>query len=278
MPRRSHRSRTGLDGGSAAPTRGDCAARSSRYRAAMGYPVWTDLDSVADVAAAVEQARTAVTALRRHPANRTGWPRTSAAASLRAARASAALDGAGLALDPEATSVTDPILAGSLRVASAIGSMAPIWQRSPLQVLARLHALAAVDLVPAAQLGRPHTSDPLVGARLARFAEMVTTADWSAPVQIAVVHGELLAISPFGCANGVVARAAARLAMITTGLDPAGLAVPEVAHLRSATRYQDRAAGYATGDRTGTVDWILEVCHCLVGGAREGVGIADAAV
>src|SRR6478735_3270202 len=81
----------------------------------------------AELASGVEQVRSAINALRGHPSNRTGWPRTAAAASVRAARASAAMDGAPLALDPDAESVADPVLAGALRVAAAIGSLSAVW-------------------------------------------------------------------------------------------------------------------------------------------------------
>jgi hypothetical protein len=244
----------------------------------MANPQWTDLAELPGVRGAVEQTRSAITALRRHPANRKGWPRTAAAASIRAARASAALDGARLALEPDATIVTDPVLAGALRAGSAIGSMATVWSRSPLQVLARLHTLAAADLVGPDQLGRPRVDDPRVGAGLAGFAELVTSNPWPAPVQVAVVHGRLLSLAPFGAADGVVARAAARLSMITSGLDPAGLGVPEAAHLRAGQRYQQLAAGFGAGRQSDVTEWIIEICRCLTSGAREGVSIADAAV
>ena len=70
-----------------------------------------------------------------------------------------------------------------------------------------------------------------------------------APVLVAVVHGELLALRPFPSANGVVARAAARLTAVVAGLDPHGLAVPEVGHLRAPAEYRDAAAAFAAGDR-----------------------------
>lgn len=238
----------------------------------------TDPSGLAGVDDAVEDVRTAVTALRRHPANRTGWPRTAAAASIRAARASAALDGAPMALDPDAASVADPVIAGALRVAAGIGSMATVWSRSPLQALAKLHTLAAADLVAAEDLGRPRTADPGIGRRMNDLVAAVTTDAWPGPIQVAVVHGELLTMRPFGSADGVVARAASRLAMISSGLDPAGLGVPEVAHLRSGPRYLELAAGFATGDPDAVAAWILEVCRCLIDGAREGVSIADAAL
>ena len=180
---------------------------------------------------------------------RTGqaWARTAAVASLRAARASAALDGAPLRMDPDALVVTEPLVAGALRVASSIGAMATVWPRSPLQMLARLHTLAAADLVRADQLGRPRTTDPTVGPGLAELVEPVTTSPWPAPVQVAVVHARLMTLRPFHHANGVIARAAARLTMMSTGLDPAGLGVPEVAHLRDPRRYGSSGAGVADG-------------------------------
>ena len=92
------------------------------------------------------------------------------------------------------------------------------------------------------------------------------------------MHGELLSLAPFGHGDGVVARAAARLTMISTGLDPAGLGVPEVAHLRSGPRYLELAAGFSTGAEQAVVSWVDEVCRCLAVGAREGVSIADSAI
>ncbi len=234
----------------------------------------TDPVRDSDVAAAVEQARTAITALRMHPANRTGWPRTAAAASIRAARASAALDGAPLTLDIDAPTVTDPILAGALRVAAGLGAMVAVWPRSPLQVLARLHTLAAADIVDPATLGRPR---PAAAQYLPVLAPMVTAVRFSGPVQVAMVHGTLLALRPFDQANGVVARAAARLTMISSGFDPAGLSVPETAYLRAAGRYRSAADGFAAGDPRAIARWQWESARWLTDGVREGVSIADAA-
>jgi hypothetical protein len=236
---------------------------------------WPDLTALPTVADRVAAARAAIENVHRHPANRRGWPRTSAAASVRAARASAVLDGGSADLDPDADAVEDPILAGALRVAASIGSLVPVWERAPLQALARLHTLAAADLADESSLGRPDGSQPEVAARLAALAEVVLAAPWPAPVMVAVVHGELLAIAPFSAGNGVVARAAARLTMISTGLDPHGLTVPEVGHLRAGPSYRASAAGFADG--SDVAGWIAHVCTALEGGAREGWSIADSA-
>lgn len=238
---------------------------------------WTDPAAGPEVSAAVERCRAAIMALRRHPSNRQGWARSAAAASIRAARASAALDGAPLALQPDASAITEPVLAGALRAGAALGSMTATWSRSPLQVLARLHTLAAADLAPPDELGRPRVDDPGVGPGLVEIAALVAGNRWPAPVQVALVHGHLLVLAPFGRADGVVARAAARLTMMSTGLDPAGLGVPEAVHLRSETRYRELADGFGTGEPAAVTDWILEECRALINGAREGVSIADAA-
>jgi len=186
------------------------------------------------------------------------------------------LDGGSAELDPAAESVTDPVLAGALRVAASIGALVPIWERAPLQALARLHTLAAADLADSASLGRPGQGRPELSSRLAGLAEMVLAAPWPAPVLVAVVHGELLTLAPFGSADGVVARGAARLTLIASGLDPHGLTTPEVGHLRAGAAYLKSVRGF--GDGSAVAAWIVDVCDAMVAGAREGASIAEAAM
>ncbi|SDO89305.1 hypothetical protein SAMN04515671_2267 [Nakamurella panacisegetis] len=236
---------------------------------------WPDLLALPGVPEAVSRARTAIEQVHRHPANRRGWPRTSAAASVRAARASAMLDGGSGEIDPAAASVSDPVLAGALRVAAAIGGLVPVWERAPLQALARLHTLAAADLSHPDLLGRPAPDRPDLAARLSALAQTVLAAPWPAPVMVAVVHGEILDLRPFGTADGVVARAAARLTLISSGLDPHGLTTPEVGHLRVGSVYPESAAAFADG--SGVAAWIVHVSAALEAGAREGTSIAEAA-
>jgi hypothetical protein len=224
---------------------------------------------------AVAAARDAVATVHRHPANRHGWPTTAAEASVRAARASAALSGGAVDI-PADGAVTDPVLAGALRVAEAIGPLLTTWQRAPLQALARLHLLAAADL-PGADLGRPRAT-PGVTGRLDLLAQLIAGGTSApAPVLAAVVHGELLTLAPFGTADGVVARAAGRLTMIATGLDPKGLIIPEVAFLRRREHYTDVASGFASGSAAGLAAWLVFCCAAITTGAREATSIADAA-
>ncbi len=232
-----------------------------------------DLPGVTD---AVARARAGLVALHNHPANQRGWPAGAAAASVRAARASAALDGAPLESGDE---VTHPVLAGAVRAAEATGRLLGVWRTSPLQALARLHVLAAGDLVTDGgreALGRPRGGEDVTG-RLALLADLVAGGTRApGPVLVAVVHGELLALRPFGTADGVVARAAARLAAVAAGLDPHGLAVPEVGHLRRAAEYRAAAAGFAAGGVDGVRTWLLHCCAQWEAGVREGTSIADA--
>lgn len=236
------------------------------------------------VAAASDAARDELARLHRHRTNLRGWRVTAAEASLRAARASSVLDGGPAQVDDAA--VADPVFAGALRVAQAMEggetALVGVWQRAPLQALARLHMLAAADLVSrdqsAERLGRPRGGAE-VGRRLELLADFATGATTvPAPVFAAVVHGELLTLAPFGSADGVVARAVSRLVTIAAGLDPHGLGVPEVIWMRNAGEYRAAAQGFASGTPDGVTAWLLLCCRALRSGAAEGMKIAAASV
>ncbi len=182
------------------------------------------------VAQASEEAADALGRAHRHRANLRGWPANAAEAALRAARASSVLDGGSLQLSDAGTA--DPVLAGALRVSEALEggatSVVGVWQRAPLQAIARLHALAAADIADDDGLGRPR-ADTDVGRRLELLADIVTggspgptrSRGVPAPVLAAVVHGELLTLAPFGTADGLVARAVSRLVTIVERVGPA---------------------------------------------------------
>jgi len=260
------------------------------------------------VAAAGEEAREALGRVHRHRTNLRGWPTTAAEASLRAARASSVLDGGSLQLSggraiagsvgggdlpgPQSPACAgahargplrggpDPVLAGALRVSEALEggatSLVGVWQRAPLQAIARLHALAAADLADDDRLGRPR-GDADVGRRMALLADIVTGGTQvPAPVLAAVVHGELLTLAPFGTADGVVARAVSRLVTIATGLDPHGLGVPEVYWMRHSGDYRAAARGFSSGTPDGLAAWLVLCARALHAGAREALAIAQA--
>ncbi|MEO6880640.1 MAG: hypothetical protein ABI181_06755, partial [Mycobacteriaceae bacterium] len=176
--------------------------------------------------------------------------------------------------------VSDPVTAGSLRVASildgaALEALLSVWRRAPLQVLARLHLLAAAGLAEPEQLGRPRVG---AGQRLELLGQLVVGGTRApAAVLAAVVHGELLGLQAFGTADGVVARAASRLVMVSTGLDVHNLTVPEVSWWRHASEYRSSAEGFASGTPEGVAAWVVACCAAVVAGAGEATSIADAA-
>ncbi|KWX67646.1 oxidoreductase [Mycobacterium sp. NAZ190054] len=235
------------------------------------------LTTLPGVAQAGEEAREALGRAHRHRANLRGWPKNAAEAALRAARASSVLDGGPLQFSPDGE--RDPVLAGALRVAEALeggeGAVVGVWRRAPLQAIARLHALAAADLVDDDALGRPREG---AGRRLELLADLATGATRvPAPVLAAVAHGELLTLEPFGTADGVVARAVSRLITIASGLDPHGLGVPEVHWMRRSGDYRAAARGFASGKPDGLAAWLVLSSEALHAGAREALSIAQAA-
>lgn len=249
----------------------------------MEHDPLAPLLSLPGVTEAAASARVAVDTVHAHPANRRGWALSATEASVRAARASAGLDGGAVELaGPDVQAgVADPVTAGALRVAATLDgaplqALVAIWRRAPLQVLARLHLLAAAGLAEPEQLGRPRAG---AGGRLELLGQLVGGGTRApAAVLAAVVHGELLGLRAFGTADGVVARAAARLVMVSTGLDVHNLTVPEVSWWRHADEYHSCADGFVSGTPEGVAAWVVACCTAVVTGAREATSIADAAL
>lgn len=263
-----------------------------------------DLPGVTD---AVAEARTAIDALLSHRVLRRGSAEVTAESALRGARASAELEGAGIELERlrgqlmAGGTVTLPskdergarIVEGAVRLHADLGQLLVPWRHSPRQALARLHVLAASELVgdPDA-LGRPRSQgmaydDPQglgpapepveVAARLDGLAR-VLTAGTSAPAVVvaAVVHGELMALRPFGSADGLVARAAARLVLVDRGLDPKAVSAPEVGHAELHHDYPDALRAYVSGGPAGVATWVVHCARAVALGAREGLAVCEA--
>jgi hypothetical protein len=259
------------------------------------------------VRAAVDRARTACEELRWHEAFRRRWREVRAEADLRAARASAAVDGARVPLDalrgaatgsPAGTDAAAVVAAGALRATVLSATWRPdLGGRSEpvgpalTEVLARLHTAAAAGWLPDDDLGRVRAAGvapqdlgglgaapdgPDVAERLALLARTVAATRAPALLVSAVVHGELLALRPFVAGNGVVARAAARMLLCGRGLDPTGAVVPEVAWTSSPHPYLAAAARFATGTPEGVAAWVVTCADAVVAGADEGRAVGDA--
>ena len=83
-------------------------------------------------------------------------------------------------------------------------------------------------------------------------------------------------LAPFGTADGLVARAAARLTGITRGLDPKAVSVPEVGFTELGREaYAQALAGYASGNPDGVAGWLIHCCRATEHGALEGLAICE---
>jgi hypothetical protein len=238
----------------------------------------TPLLELAGVDDGVTRARTAVDTLLANRALRRRSGDVSAESSLRGAWASAWLDGSQLALaDVRAGAphaLRDPVLQGALRAQAAIATLVDTWRPAPRQALARLHALAAADLVPDTEsLGRP---DPAAAGRLDTLAAVLAATSAPAVVVAAIVHGELLSLRAFPPAAGIVARAAARLCLIDRGLDPKSLVVVEAGHRELGDEYLEALEAYRSGSPAGIARWLVHCADAVELGAREAIAISEA--
>jgi hypothetical protein len=229
------------------------------------------------VAEAVATSRQAVDALLGHRVLRRRSADVSAESLLRGAWASAALAGSPATLaEVRAGTADDPVVQGALRVSAALAGLAEIWPNAHRQVLARLHALAALGLVEDSELGRPRP-DREVAHRLDVLAEVLERTSAPAVVIAAIVQAELLGLDAFAPVSGVVARAAGRLVLIERGLDPKSLVVLEVGQLELRVGLDQALADYSGGTPEAVADWITTFAEALALGARETVAICEAA-
>jgi hypothetical protein len=233
-----------------------------------------DLPGVSD---ALGRAREAVDRLLNHRVLRRQSAAVSTESALRGARASAALEGVDIPLaDLRAGELQDPMVQGALRVSAGLGALVGVWEHAPLQALARLHVLAAAGTVSADSLGRPNGA-PAIAARLTGLAGLVTgRSTVPGTLVAAVVHGELATLAPFGSLDGVVARAAARLTLVTRGVDPKSVSVPEVGHLERGDEYRSALEAYRTGEPDGVARWLTHCATAAELGAQEGLAICEA--
>jgi hypothetical protein len=262
-----------------------------------------DLPGVTD---AVAEARAAVDTLLSHRVLRRRSAEVTAESALRGARASAQLEGAGIELErlrgqllagtpvdrQDHDERAAKVVTSAVRLHADLGAVLPAWKHSPRQALARLHVIAASELVDDLdQLGRPRSpgaayEDPLrlgdapdpleVAARLDGLSRVVLATTVPAVVVAAVVHGELLALRAFGTLDGLVARAAARLVLVDRGLDPKAVSAPEVGHVELHHAYQDAAVAYVSGGPDGVAQWVGHCAQAVALGAREGVAVCEA--
>ena len=219
------------------------------------------------VPSAFAAARDGIDSLLRDRGLRRTGPGATAESLLRGARASAALEGGDVDLEQLRVGQGDPTALAVVRLATHTVSLVPVWQRSPVQALARLHTVVAADQLPPEQLGRPVR--PGSAERLHALSRALA-APTRAPAMVvaAVVHAEVVAASAFGSHNAVIARAAERLVLVATGVDPASITVPEAGHLARRQDYAAALAAYAADEPSALQAWLLHAAAAYAAGAE----------
>lgn len=247
-----------------------------------------ELVELPEVADGVDRAREACARLRWHPALRRRAEEVRAECTVRAAYASARLDGARreaadiracfLGEDRLGTGPDADTARGAVRAVAEADRMARDWQagRPPAvpRMLSRLHVAAAAGLLPADALGRP---DPAAAGLLRGVAALLAApSDAPALLVAALAHAELATGAPFAAGNGVVARAVARAAAVGRGLDPMAVAVWEHGLAQAGAPAVAALEGYASGRPEAVAAWLVTWSSAIVAGAAEGSAVADA--
>jgi hypothetical protein len=222
------------------------------------------VESLEGVASGFAAARDGIDGLLRDRGLRRTSPELTTESLLRGAHASAVLDGSSSSLDDVRAGRGDDVAQAALRVSVELLALSPVLARSPLQALARLHSLAAAGSDPDL-VGRPRDAD--AGARL-RQAFTVLQGTRPALVTAALLHAELVTADAFATANGIVARAAERLVLVGSGVDPKSLVVPEAGHLALRPAYESNLRGYATRSQAGVRSWLLYCAEAYAAGAE----------
>ncbi|MCX4780037.1 oxidoreductase [Streptomyces sp. NBC_01264] len=275
------------------------AASSAAASASASADPLAPLSALPGVSESVESVRKAVDRVYGHRVMRRRAVAVASEAALRGARGSAALSGADWALEevrrrsdfgsePEARTV-----GAALRLTAEAGQLLSIWRQSPLRVLARLHLVASGSTADGDVVGRPRLAgepvdEPLIDLPLPDAQEVAGRLDGlsgliiaggSAPALItaAVVHGELLALRPFGSYNGLVARTAERIVLINSGLDPKAICPAEVGHAEQGREaYLEAFKGYVSGTAEGMSAWIAHCGRAIELGVRESTAVCEA--
>jgi len=223
--------------------------------------------SLEGVPSAFASARDGIDVMLRDRGLRRTSPVMTAESLLRGAHASAVLEGSASSLAQVRAGDGDEIAQDAVRVSLELLSLAPTLTRSPLQALARIHALAGAGSLPTERLGRPR--DDASADRLRDVATVLTgSGDTPALVLAAVVHAELVEAAPFPSHNGIIARAVERLVLVARGLDEKSLVVPEAGHLALRPQYESNLRAYASGTANGVHAWLLYAAEAFSAGAE----------
>jgi hypothetical protein len=221
--------------------------------------------SLEGVASAFAATRDGIDALLRDRGLRRVSPEDTSRSLLLGAAATAALEGSEFSADELAGGGGDTTARAALRLSTELLGLVPVWRRAPIQVIARLHALAAAGSVPDDALGRPD-GDISRLTTLSRTLVVPTNAPGLAVA--AIVHAEIVASGAFSTHLGVVARAAERIVLVERGVDPPSVTVPEAGHAAVPDGYRSALEAYATDTEAGVAQWLKYASQAFARGAE----------
>lgn len=237
----------------------------ARYASSVSDP-FLAAASLEGVPSAFGAARDGIDAVLRDRGLRRSTPEDTARSLLLGAWATATLEGSSYTVEELSAGDGDVTARAAVRLSTQLLGLLPVWQRSPVQALARIHALAAAGSVDDDALGRP--VNPAGVARLTDVARMLgDRTEAPALVVAALVHAEIVDAGAFVSHNAVVARAAERLVFVAKGVDPASVTVPEAGHLADAPGYFAALDGYRT-DPAGVHRWLLQAAEAYTRAAE----------
>lgn len=245
--------------------------------------------------------REAATELRWAEALRRRWREARAEASIRAAIASAAVDGASVSPQVLREAVAQRAVAQAVSEDPAFDVAAGHWRAQARVVswmddlvghgraqlppvparLASLHRdiagpLAARGQVSMAEVGALRVLDAGEVQRWTMLVELIEASEGSALVRSALVHGELATLQPFVLGSDAVGRAVVREIVTRSALEPTGTAVCDLLAAREPGAYQGAVEAYASGSDEGVIGWIEWNAQALLVGIDEAHRLARA--
>lgn len=228
---------------------------------------WAGLVELEGVASALAATRDGIDAVLRDRGLRRTPPEATVESLLLGAHASAVLEGSAATVQQVRDGVADEVARAAVRISTELLSLGPVLSRSPLQVLARLHTLAAAGDVDPEVLGRPRGAAS--AARLQALAGLLSArGETSALLVAALAHAEVATATPFVSRNGLVARALERLVLVSRGVDEKSLLVPEAGHLALRPAYESNLRAYRDGGEAGAHAWLLYAAEAYTAGAE----------
>ncbi len=223
--------------------------------------------SLEGVPSAFAATRDGIDSLLRDRGLRRTTPDDTARSLLLGAVATSSLEGSVGDVELLADGGGDATAQAAVRLSTELLGLVPVWRRTPLQAIARIHALAAAGSVPDDDLGRP--VDPAGVARLTELSHaVVAPTEAPALVVAALAHAEIATCGAFDSHAGVVARAVERLVLVERGVDPASVTVPEAGHAATPDGYRSALDAYTRGDAAGVSQWLMYASQAFTRGAE----------